>query len=143
MSFSDGGGEAGSGNGGGEAVSGSGGGEAGSGNSGGEAGSGNGEGGPQQQQPTQQQGGSGGHSVLLMGAASDGRVWQWQAPLLEGTLPGARPAALPSLPKPELLGAEGNERHADVKSAALPPASSATCSLHQRPQVFTLRTPLL
>lgn len=46
-----------------------------------------------------------GHSVLLMGVASDGRVWQWQLPLLCGTLPDAKPSALPPAPKPELLGA--------------------------------------
>jgi hypothetical protein len=39
-----------------------------------------------------------------MGVASDGRVWQWQLPLLCGTLPDAKPAALPPAPKPELLG---------------------------------------
>lgn len=46
-----------------------------------------------------------GHSVLLMGVASDGQVWQWQLPLLGGTLPDAKPPALPPAPKPELLGA--------------------------------------
>ena len=45
-----------------------------------------------------------GHSVLLMGVASDGRVWQWQLPLLHGTLPEGKPSALPPAPKPELLG---------------------------------------
>ena len=45
-----------------------------------------------------------GHSVLLMGVASDGQVWQWQLPLLTGTLPDAKPTALPPAPKPELLG---------------------------------------
>lgn len=45
-----------------------------------------------------------GHSVLLMGATSDGRVWQWRLPLLGGTLPEPRPPALPPAPKPELLG---------------------------------------
>ena len=45
-----------------------------------------------------------GHSVLLMGVASDGRVWQWQLPLLSGTLPDAKPPALPPAPKPEMLG---------------------------------------
>ncbi|KAL4425017.1 hypothetical protein ABPG77_001795 [Micractinium sp. CCAP 211/92] len=69
----------------------------------GEAGTGN-DGSTPQQRVTQQPGGSGGCCVLLMGAASDGRVWQWQAPLLEGTLPESKPAALPPPPKPELLG---------------------------------------
>ena len=45
-----------------------------------------------------------GRCVLLMGAASDGRVWQWQVPLLAGALPDPKPAALPAAPKPELLG---------------------------------------
>lgn len=45
-----------------------------------------------------------GHSVLLMGVASDGRVWQWQLPLLSGTLPDGKPSTLSPAPKPELLG---------------------------------------
>lgn len=45
-----------------------------------------------------------GHSVLLMGVASDGRVWQWQLPLLRGILPEGKPAVVPPAPKPELLG---------------------------------------
>lgn len=45
-----------------------------------------------------------GHCVLLMGVASDGRVWQWQLPLLSGTLPDGKPSPLPPAPKPELLG---------------------------------------
>lgn len=47
----------------------------------------------------------GGHSLLLMGASTNGRVWQWQLPLLAGTLPGPKAKDLPPLPKPELLGA--------------------------------------
>ncbi|KAL4422261.1 hypothetical protein ABPG75_008458 [Micractinium tetrahymenae] len=58
----------------------------------------------QQQQQQQQQDGPGRRSVLLMGAASDGRVWQWQVPLLGGTLAETRPAAPPPPPKPELIG---------------------------------------
>jgi hypothetical protein len=57
-----------------------------------------------------------GHSVLVMGVATDGRVWQWQLPLLTGTLrdpkltaaaaavPAASAAVPPQAPKPELLG---------------------------------------
>jgi hypothetical protein len=48
-----------------------------------------------------------GRSVLLMGVASDGRVWQWQAPLLGGTQPedkAAVAAAAPAAPQAELLG---------------------------------------
>lgn len=45
----------------------------------------------------------GGHSVLLMGASSDGCVWQLQLPLLAGTLADPK-SPLPPGPKPELLG---------------------------------------
>jgi hypothetical protein len=55
-------------------------------------------------QQLQQQAGAGGRSVLLMGVASDGRVWQWQLPLLGGTLADAKPPVPPPAPKPELVG---------------------------------------
>ncbi len=82
----------------------------------GEAGTGN-DGSTPQQRVTQQPGGSGGCCVLLMGAASDGRVWQWQAPLLEGTLPEFKPAALPPPPKPELLGGPVGKSNEATSSA--------------------------
>lgn len=52
-----------------------------------------------------------GHAVLLMGVGSDGRVWQWQLPLLSGELPDAKAAAsgLPPAPRPELLGGAAAE----------------------------------
>lgn len=45
-----------------------------------------------------------GHSVLLMGIDGGGRVWQWQLPLLAGTLPDPKAKELPPPPKPALLG---------------------------------------
>ena len=60
-------------------------------------------------QQQQQEGGSG-RSVLIMGVTGDGRVWQWQLPLLWGTLQAGdgkatAPEAAPPLPRPDLLGA--------------------------------------
>lgn len=42
------------------------------------------------------------HSVLVMGVCSEGQVWQWQLPLLEGTIKGIKPP----MPCSALLGNE-------------------------------------
>lgn len=71
--------------------------------------------------------GAAGHSLLLMGASTDGQVWQWQVPLLAGTLAGPKAKELPPPPKPELLG----ERHGGTH-ALLPAACSLVAVPHCR-----------
>ncbi len=39
-------------------------------------------------------------SVLVMGVCNEGQVWQWQLPLLVGTLPSPKPP----MPRVQLLG---------------------------------------
>jgi hypothetical protein len=46
------------------------------------------------------------HSVLLLGVATDGKLWQWQMPLLWGALEGPK-APLPRMPRADLLGEAG------------------------------------
>lgn len=67
-----------------------------------------------------------GHSVLLMGTTSDGRVWQWQLPLLAGTLPESKPKELPLIPRPELLGAFGVAVFGLVAGGRVPPPFLST-----------------